>query len=671
MDTSANMATAQLPVITEELASVAEQEQSTVVDPKTMDKSQLVRQRGTIKSRHTRLLTTLHSGMTFNIEGQFKDEARKLRTTLVQEYENVELCHNLVLAACATQEEFNKEFCWFETFPEAHRKMLADISAYLGEGLATSLKPADKIQEKARKVAETELRLKQAQEEARLREIEEEKIRRLEEDKRKEELKVEAERTQRQLRNELEGHHLESQILIQQLEVEREGARPVTPIEAQENFSSKSTSVATPVFSVQQLPESSVPAKGALAKIKAPPGDGSSASLAAPLASSEKKKTSWPQPSTPEIITVPPSPTAPAQAPPRCEASDQNQFLRPPFSGSNENWERTLEQDDGRYAETLGNKAVSQSVSATFLNPLAGAFEPRAGFFSLPGSSMSVVQPRSFGDCPPGGGFAPTQTSSTSAGPPTTCVAAVSFPASQPSRSTALPPSSYFYSLNLPLSRDSSRFSAAPITTYTTPFGRTTMAQSGNPLITRQPSHLDLLVPPTSLVARHEPTEPPTSVAGGFSEGLREEVSSPDGWIYDIERHRRTAMPGFRSLSRLPKIELPKFAGDPLKWPMFIQTFGAQVDRCCCDDSERQAFLRNCLSTDIQMQLGECLLHPGLYQRCLQELHRKFGNPRVIATACSRALLELSSFNDGNFKALQKFSAALRSCVATLRFGGY
>ncbi|EFX66118.1 hypothetical protein DAPPUDRAFT_263664 [Daphnia pulex] len=229
------MATAQLPVITEESASVAEHEQSTVVDPKTMDRSQLVRQRGTIKSRHTRLLTTLHS-----------DEARKLRMTLVQEYENVELCHNLVLAACATQEKFNKEFCWFETFTEAHRKMLADINAYLGEGLATSLKPAgsirsrssrassrnsaqskeDKIQEKARKIAETELRLKQAQEEARLREIEEEKIRRLEEDKRKEEIKVEAERTQRQLRNELEGHHLESQILIQQLEVEREGARP-------------------------------------------------------------------------------------------------------------------------------------------------------------------------------------------------------------------------------------------------------------------------------------------------------------------------------------------------------------------------------------------------------------------------------------------------------------
>lgn len=46
------------------------------------------------------------------------------------------------------------------------------------------------MQEKARKVAETEFRMKKAQEEARLREIGEEKIRRLEEDKRKEEFSV-------------------------------------------------------------------------------------------------------------------------------------------------------------------------------------------------------------------------------------------------------------------------------------------------------------------------------------------------------------------------------------------------------------------------------------------------------------------------------------------------
>ena len=118
--------------------------------------------------------------------------------------------------------------------------------------------------------------------------------------------------------------------------------------------------------------------------------------------------------------------------------------------------------------------------------------------------------------------------------------------------------------------------------------------------------------------------EPPSSFAAASSSQPQEEVSSPDGWIYNIERHRRTAASGFRSFSRLPNMELPKFNGDPMKWPMFIQTFGAQVDRCCQDDSERQSFLRSCLSTEIQIQLGECLLHPGLYERCLQELHLKF-----------------------------------------------
>lgn len=50
---------------------------------------------------------------------------------------------------------------------------------------------------------------------------------------------------------------------------------------------------------------------------------------------------------------------------------------------------------------------------------------------------------------------------------------------------------------------------------------------------------------------------------------------------------------------------------------------------------------------------------------------QKFGNPRVIASACSTALMELPSFHDVDFKSLQKFSAASRSWVASLRFGGY
>ncbi len=104
----------------------------------------------------------------------------------------------------ATEEEFDKEFSWFEALTGAHREMLEKLSTFLGEGPIENPKPPpsfrslrssrtsgsrsstrsveEKIQEKARKVAETELRMKQAQEEARVREIEEERIRRFDEE---------------------------------------------------------------------------------------------------------------------------------------------------------------------------------------------------------------------------------------------------------------------------------------------------------------------------------------------------------------------------------------------------------------------------------------------------------------------------------------------------------
>ncbi len=204
-----------------------------------------------------------------------------------------------------------------------------------------------------------------------------------------------------------------------------------------------------------------------------------------------------------------------------------------------------------------------------------------------PGNSTSSTQTRSYGDQPPGGGtsaragWGTTQTSSS------TFVSSGNTFVPKASGPTTVPPAACGSTFGL----SSSQASRSSIT---------------------QTSHLDTPVQPTTRVAGRSGMEPPSSFTAAFSAQPQEEVSSPDGLIYNIERHRSTAAPGFRSFSRLPKIELPKFSGGPMKWPMFIQTFGAQVDRCCQDDSERQSFLRSCISTEIQMQLGECLLHPGL-----------------------------------------------------------
>jgi hypothetical protein len=91
----------------------------------------------------------------------------------------------------------------------------------------------------------------------------------------------------------------------------------------------------------------------------------------------------------------------------------------------------------------------------------------------------------------------------------------------------------------------------------------------------------------------------------------------------------------------------------------------------CVDDSERVAFLSCCLSDEIREELGSMLLHPGSYQQCLVELRNRYGSPRVVAAACSRALLQLAPFKDHDFKGLSSFASSLRSTVSTLFTGGF
>jgi hypothetical protein len=64
------------------------------------------------------------------------------------------------------------------------------------------------------------------------------------------------------------------------------------------------------------------------------------------------------------------------------------------------------------------------------------------------------------------------------------------------------------------------------------------------------------------------------------------------------------------------------------------------------------------------------VLNPGRYPFALTELHRKFGNPRIVSVACSSSLLKLHSFKDSDYEYLKQFSSMLHSLVATLQLGG-
>ena len=165
---------------------------------------------------------------------------------------------------------------------------------------------------------------------------------------------------------------------------------------------------------------------------------------------------------------------------------------------------------------------------------------------------------------------------------------------------------------------------------------------------------------------------PPSVVWPSVATGARlPDVSSPDAWIDDLNRHQYGPASGFRGYSRLPKLQLPMLTRDPLQWPRFIQAFGFQVDRTCNDDSERVAFLSSFLCEENREELGSMLLHPGSNQQCLLELCNRYGSPRVVAAACSRAFLQLTLFKDHDFKGLSTFASSLRSTVSTLFIGGF
>ena len=138
----------------------------------------------------------------------------------------------------------------------------------------------------------------------------------------------------------------------------------------------------------------------------------------------------------------------------------------------------------------------------------------------------------------------------------------------------------------------------------------------------------------------------------------------PDSWIFEPNAFQSIYFGP--TVTRPPKCQVPKFDGNPRKWPNFIQSFKILIHDVCNNDVERITHLVHYLLPDLRPIVGDSLLHPGLYWDTLRDLKEMYGNPRHVAAACSMDLLNLPSFKDGDSQALRKFSINLRSTVSTL-----
>jgi len=98
-----------------------------------------------------------------------------------------------------------------------------------------------------------------------------------------------------------------------------------------------------------------------------------------------------------------------------------------------------------------------------------------------------------------------------------------------------------------------------------------------------------------------------------------------------------------RSSIRLPKIGLPTFSGDVLKWVEFIECFEAAVNQSEISDVEKFAYLKGQLSSEaLQTISGLSLTHCN-YNVAIDLLKERFGDSSVLIRAHIRKLLALES----------------------------
>ena len=83
----------------------------------------------------------------------------------------------------------------------------------------------------------------------------------------------------------------------------------------------------------------------------------------------------------------------------------------------------------------------------------------------------------------------------------------------------------------------------------------------------------------------------------------------------------------------LPKVEKPKFNGDPLQYHAFIYVFGESVDRVNCSDSFKLTRLLQYTTGMARQSIASCVMLPvqGGYRKALKILEDRFGNEHLIA----------------------------------------
>ena len=121
-------------------------------------------------------------------------------------------------------------------------------------------------------------------------------------------------------------------------------------------------------------------------------------------------------------------------------------------------------------------------------------------------------------------------------------------------------------------------------------------------------------------------------------------------------------------MMHLPKTEVIKFDGNPLKYWSFIRFFVNSIcDTPISDNAKLNRMLQDC--TGNALEVIECcvVMEPELgYTEARRLLLHRFGNQFTIAKAWIDKVTKGPNLRSGNSSELRKYADSVRSCVVSL-----
>ena len=94
---------------------------------------------------------------------------------------------------------------------------------------------------------------------------------------------------------------------------------------------------------------------------------------------------------------------------------------------------------------------------------------------------------------------------------------------------------------------------------------------------------------------------------------------------------------------RLPRLDLPKFSGDVLKWPEFWDLFQSSVHVRPLPDVDKLSYLKISMQGEAAQTITGLPITSGNYQVALSMLQDKYGRPEVITSTLYSKLQNLSA----------------------------